>query len=242
MEINPYIFNNKLDEPTLIYTTVSENIGKSEITASCLNFNDECFVLADALKNRAHSETACKLASETSIWGYKLIRQRKFYWADKKLLVKRIFRSVNIAVWQKQRESGFESGIATSLAVAIFGPENIWMGTVGDIQACIYRSDQLILQSKIDTDESGKILKTVGVNRFGLIPQLYIQKFIKNDTLILAVQSLSNFISKEEIGQIVSKLDKFQESLNMAAKQIIKLAKLRGFIGSLAVCMVRRID
>src|SRR3989304_8104996 len=64
-----------------------------------INFSDECFVVADGVSD-IHGEAAAKLAADTAIWGYKHVRQRPFYWADKRRLLKRIFRSSNLTLWQ----------------------------------------------------------------------------------------------------------------------------------------------
>src|SRR3990167_8511195 len=77
-----------------------------------VNYNDECFVICDGVGGLPHGEVASKLACDTAVWAYKLVRQRRTYWKDRKLFLKRIFRTTNITLWQKQREEEFEGGMA----------------------------------------------------------------------------------------------------------------------------------
>jgi serine/threonine protein phosphatase PrpC len=241
MEIDPYLLKSKIDESTLIYASISDGKTGSDIHSSSSHFNDECFVIADSLKTKPNSALACRLACDTAIWGYKLIRQRRFYWADKKLLVRRIFRTVNISLWQKHRESGFESGIAASLIVAIIGPENIWMGTVGDSKALIYRNNQILYESKMDLDNQGKICKSIGPNRFGLTPQLYIQQFIKSDTLVIASNDLFKYLNINELSTVIFETNHNQESLDHAIKSIIDIGKSRGLGDDINLSIIKRI-
>ena len=75
--------------------------------------------------------TAAKLAVDTSLWGYEQIRRRKYYWLDKKKLMKRILRSTNIALYQKQREPHFQQGAYVEGVFCIVGTRAAWIGCVG---------------------------------------------------------------------------------------------------------------
>lgn len=75
--------------------------------------------------------TAAKLAVDTSLWGYEQIRRRKYYWLDKKKLLKRILRSTNIALFQKQREPKFELGAYAEGVLCMIGTRAAWIGCVG---------------------------------------------------------------------------------------------------------------
>lgn len=74
---------------------------------------------------------AAKLAVDTSLWGYEQIRRRKYYWLDKKKLMKRILRSSNIALFQKQREPKFQLGAYVEGVFCIVGVRAAWIGCIG---------------------------------------------------------------------------------------------------------------
>src|SRR3990167_107090 len=136
-----------------------------------INFNDECFVVADGVGGIPHGEVASQLASETAIWAFKHIRQHPYYWEDKKLFMKRIFRSTNLAVWQKRREFGFEEGLATTLLVCIMGEMRYWIGSVGDTRAYIMETYLMRELTTDDLDAQGRLTKAVGFQRLGLKAQ-----------------------------------------------------------------------
>jgi serine/threonine protein phosphatase PrpC len=240
MEIDPYKYRNKIDDSTLLYAIKVDNRNPDQNIIS-ENFSDECFVMAVPVKQKPNGTLASILSCQTAVWGYKLIRQRKFYWSDKRLLIKRIFRSVNIAVWQKQRESGFETGIAASLAVSIIGPENIWIGTVGDNCALIFRDGKLIWESAPDIDGNGVLTKSVGTVRFGLIPSLYSQQFIANDTLILLSQSVRKNIDNIELEKQIGGLENSQDIIDSTVDNILNQVARPVVTDNLGVCIVRRI-
>lgn len=75
--------------------------------------------------------TAAKLAVDTSLWGYEQIRRRKYYFLDRKKLLKRILRTTNIALFQKQRESNFKLGAYVEGVFCNVGTRAAWIGCVG---------------------------------------------------------------------------------------------------------------
>lgn len=75
--------------------------------------------------------TAAKLAVDTSLWGYEQIRRRKYYWLDRKKLLKRILRTTNIALYQKQREPKYALGAYVEGVLCIAGTRAAWVGCVG---------------------------------------------------------------------------------------------------------------
>lgn len=206
-----------------------------------INFNDECFAVTDGVGGMPHGDIAAKLAAETAIWGYKLIRQRRFYWLDKKLLMRRIFRSTNIAVWQKQRESGFEKGMATTLEVLVVGDRNFWLGHVGDSSAWILQQGVCKKLTVDDVDEKGQLTKVVGRDRYGLVPQFASGKFSPNDTLLLATDGLTRYVDAEKIKQCMAGVGTTAEGLSRAVILLLESAKSAGSTDNMTVCIVKRI-
>lgn len=74
---------------------------------------------------------AAKLAVDTSLWGYEQIRRRKYYFLDRKKLLKRILRTTNIALFQKQKESNFKLGAYVEGVLCNVGTRAAWIGCIG---------------------------------------------------------------------------------------------------------------
>lgn len=240
MQIDPITHITNDSDSMILSAQLSSGGEKPDRINYTTNFRDECFVVSESVGGYAHGDTACRLAGDTAVWGYKLIRQRRFYWADKKLLLKRIFRSVNISVWQKKRETGFETGLATTLAVAVIGTKNIWIGSAGDI--CVYhiRAGRIIFRTQPDIDQNGDLTKIIGIQRFGLVPQVHVDQFISEDILVLATNGVSGFFNAEEIVLFTRGLPGAPGEPDRIAGMLIGEARARGSRENAAVCTIIR--
>ena len=198
-----------------------------------INFNDECVVVTDGASKR-HGDIAAKLAAETAMWGYKHIRERPFYWADKKLFLKRIFRSANIAVWQKKREYGFESGLASSLAVAIIGVQRIWVAAVGNSGVLLYRDGLIDVLTPLDS-------KALGLNRFGLVPHVAAERFLARDILLLATDGITNYVSEDQLRATFEVSGNSTDSLTTAITHLLRTAQENGSTDNMTACMIKKV-
>ncbi len=205
------------------------------------HFNDECFVVADGVGGMPHGEVAARLAVETAIWGYKEIRLRETYWSQKRFFLNRIFRSVNIAVWQKHRESGFTGGLASTLLVLITGPRNFFLGSAGDSSAFLYREGKTTKITHDDVDETGNLTKVVGLERFGMVPQVFIDRFEIDDTLLLATDGIGNFVNTDELNKILETNGSTEESLTKSLKLIFEVAQKNGSQDNMTAYLVKRL-
>ncbi len=206
-----------------------------------INFNDECFVVADGLGGMPHGEIAAKFAAETAVWGYKLIRQRRVYWLDKKLLLKRIFRSTNIALWQKQRETGFTKGMGTTLDVVLVGERNFWLGHVGDGSAWMLHERKFAKLTTDDADKEGRLTKVIGAVRYGLTPQRRSGRFVPGDTILLATDGVTRYTSPARLFHILEKSGNTSESLTEAVLAILKSAEAGGSTDNMTACIIKRV-
>ena len=205
------------------------------------NFNDECFVIADGVSTSPHGELAGRLASETAIWAYRHVRHRRFYWADKKLFLKRIFRSANLTVWQKQREKEFKEGLVTTLLVAIIGPQNIWVGSVGDSSAYLHHEGTLTKLTRDEVDESGRLTNAVGLKRLGLIPQIIAKKFFPGDCLLFATDGVTNYVADRDIIAACSGSGDTTKSIDTSVQALLRAAQKRNSTDNMTACMVKRL-
>ncbi len=206
-----------------------------------LFFNDECFVMADGVGEMPHADVAATLACETAIWAYKHIRQRPFYWEDKKRFMKRIFRTVNMTVWQKQRESAFKEGLATTLLVAMIGPQFCWVGTAGDTAAFLWKGQGVTRLTQADKDPFGGLTKALGVRRLGMVPQYAAEKFAPGDMLILATDGVADYIAPQEMAEILSRSGATKESLEAAGREMLSSARAAGSTDDQTVAILKRI-
>lgn len=208
-----------------------------------MNFNDECFILADGVGGMKNGDIAAKIAAETAIWGYKLIRQRPFYWQDKKLLMKRIFRSTNIALWQKKRETGFEEGLATTLEVLVIGDRTFWLGHVGDSSAWFFSGESQTVKklTKDDSDEHGYLTKVVGTQRYGLTPQFATGKFLSGDTILLVSDGVTKVVFPQTLEAIVKESGDSTESLTETVLTLLKKAESQGSTDNMTAILIKRI-
>lgn len=207
-----------------------------------INFNDECIVVSDGVGGLPHGDVAARLGAETAIWGYKLIRQRPFYWADKKLFLKRIFRSANLAVWQKRREYGFEAGLAATLSVAIIGTHNIWVGSAGDSTMMLYRDGLIDVMTPNDLDELGMLTNALGMRRSGLVPHIAIERFLTGDILLLATDGVTQFVSEDQLRATFEVTGNTTDSITTAVIHILHMAEENGSTDNMTACMVKRIS
>jgi PPM family protein phosphatase len=237
----PWELHNQLPKNTILYSSGQLQGIRDNQEDYTGNFNDEFFVVADGVESIPNGEIAAKFAGETAVWAYKQIRTRHFYWQDKKKFIERIFRTSNIAIWQKQRETGFGDGLATTLAVSIIGAYNFWVGTVGDSRIYLYHDHTLNQLTVDDVNDQGILSKMLGIKRYGLIPKYNKGRFMLNDVMLLTTSGLTNFISREEIEDILKNTGNTQEQLDRSTQKIINNAKINGGNGNMSITFIKRI-
>ncbi len=205
------------------------------------NLNDECFIVCDGGGGRAHGDVAAKLACETALWAYRQVRLRRCYWLDKRQLVRRIFRTTNLTVWQKRREPGFEDGLATTLLVAIIGPRAVWVGSAGDSSSFVFHEGQLLRLTRQDRDSQGNVTRALGFVRLGLWPNAAQQRFIAGDTMLLATNGATSVLSTSELSKFLDHAGDTAQSLSEAAEAMLQKAKDNGGTDNMTVCLIKRI-
>ena len=205
------------------------------------NYNDECFVVTDGVSALPHGDVAAKLAAETAVWGYKLVRQRKFYWEDKQKLLRRIVRSVNLAVWSKRKETGFVSGLATTLLVLITGLRNFWVASVGDSSAWLLRAGKLSKLTRDDIDQNGVLTHAVGFQRLGLVAQVATDRFIDGDTLLLASDGLTERLTVRDIEKNMQCAGVTTATVVDVVTDLLETARKKGGQDNMTACLVKKI-
>ncbi len=240
--VDPLAFKTKEPRQSILFAGSQLQGGKESQEDFFINFNDECVVVTDGVEGVPHGDVAATLAAETAIWGYKHIRQRPFYWADKKLFLKRIFRSSNLAVWQKRREHGFEAGLATTLSVAMIGTHAIWVGSVGDSGILLYREGLIDILTPQDVDQMGRLTNAIGLKRLGLVPHIAVEKFLPGDILLLATGGVLNHISEDQLRATFEVSGTTTDSLTTAVVHLLKTAEENGSIDNMTACMIKKVS
>ena len=206
------------------------------------NYNDECFAIADGVGGLPNGDVASRLACETALWAYRHVRTRPYYWDDKRLFLKRIFRTTNITLWQKQREIGFEEGFATTLITLLIGERSFWAGGVGDSR--IYHlggTGKLASLFPDDVDPSGKLTNALGISRYGLVPHVVAKPLSHNDVLLLATDGISRYIDEKVLAKQLAMCGETTQSLTSAVEEILRGAERNGSTDNMTAILIKRI-
>ncbi len=206
-----------------------------------VNFNDECFVVCDGVGGLPHGEVASQLAGDTAVWAYRLVRQRRTYWKDRKLFLKRIFRTTNITLWQKQREEGFEGGMATTMLVCIVIDRRFYIGNVGDSSAFLVRDGMMTKLTTEDIDTSGRLTKAVGTTRYGLAPTVVTGDFLAGDCMILVTDGVARVMDTAKCIEILNRVDQSATQLSDVAVTMLQSCQNQGATDNMTVCLVKRV-
>jgi serine/threonine protein phosphatase PrpC len=203
--------------------------------------NDECFIITDGVASLPHVKEAEKLTRETALWAYNMVRQRPFYWGEKLRFLKRIFRSTNLTLWQKRRDPGFDAGLGSALIVLIAIGDYFWLGSAGNCNSFLFRDGLIDVLTPRDVDDDGMLTKAVGFARHQLIPAMHSEKLLENDIILLATDSIADYVSEDQMRGILEGVGAATESLSIAVDKLICIAKAAGSGDSMSACMVKRI-
>ncbi|GEM_PF-608356 len=238
---DPYILRFKQPKSKILFASSQLQGDRDRQEDYFINFNDECFAIADGVGGIPNAQEAAMFACETAMWGYKHIRLRPGYWKDKRLFIRRIFRSTNISLWQKQREMAYKDGMATTLLVCVIGVRTVWLGSVGDSRAYLYHDHRLIRLTEDDIDENGTLTKAVGVVRYGLMPQYVAKEFLVGDSLILVTDGVSRFMSDTDISNVVESVGVTAQSLSDAVVELFGKATRKGSTDNMTAILIKRV-
>ncbi len=228
-------------QETLLFSGSQLTGPKASQEDSLAHFGDECFIVADGVGSLPHGQYAAQLSTETALWAYKVVRAKPFYWSEKPELLKRIFRSTNLTLWQKRREKGFEQGLASALIVLLIGPDNFWVGSAGNCTAFLYREGLIDILNNHDIDDEGFLTKAVGFGRSQLIPERRSEKFIRDDTILLATDGVTNFVSEDQMRVLFEQTDATQKSIDDAVIKLLQTAQANGSDDNMTAYMIKRV-
>lgn len=236
------LFLHKRQPQTSLIFAASQLQGTRETQEDYfVNFNDECFVVCDGVGGLPHGEVASQLAGDTAVWAYKLVRQRHAYWKDRKLFLKRIFRTTNITLWQKQREENFMDGMATTMLVAIIIDHRYYIGNVGDSSAFLVHDGVMTKLTTADVDEAGRLTKCMGTTRYGLEPAVIVGDLLPGDYLLLVTDGVGREIDTDKCMTYFTQVEQEAIQLSDAAVAMLHSCQDQGVTDNMTVCLVKRI-
>ncbi len=206
-----------------------------------VNFNDECFVVCDGVGGLPHGEVAARLAGDTAAWAYRLVRQRHTYWKDRKNLLRRMFRTTNITVWQKQREEGFTDGMATTMLVAIIIDRHFYIGNAGDSSAFLVRDGHMMKLTTEDVDSSGRLTKAMGTTRYGLTPRVTTGDFLPGDCMMLMTDGVAREMDEDKCINLLQGIRESAPQLSDVAVNMLRCAQEQGATDNMTVCLIKRV-
>lgn len=207
MRGEPNPFEVTTDPPASVVRAAFIRNGDPDKEEECRgdSYSDEFFVLSSAVPTLPNGREAARLSVKTAVWGYRNIRQKHFYWNDKQKLIFRIFKSTNIRLWQKTRDSGFEDGLATSMVLAIISVRNVWIGSIGDCRGYVIRDGRIFRRTEPDTDHTGALTDMVGLKRYGTIPRQFSLKMDDGDVILLVNHQTAKLLDEEILAGLTKK-------------------------------------
>jgi protein phosphatase len=237
---DPYALKNDTPKETVLFA-LHQELGTRDTQQDYFSrFIDECFVLADGVGSLPNGDVAAKLACDTAIWAYKHIRQHRYYWSDKKLFMKRIYRSTNLAVWQKHREEGFEGGLATTLLVLMVGPKHVWLGNAGDSSAWVLHEGEITKLTKENHDFEQIPANALGIVRLGLVPEFVTMPFEEEDVLLLTTAGAGDYLTSQDIQTCMTSCGDGAESMKGAVTALLAAARTNGSEDNMSAVLVKR--
>ena len=85
------------------------------------------------------------------------------------------------------------------------------------------------------------LTKAVGFARKQLIPATHSEKLLENDIILLASDSVANYVSEDQMRGILENAGTTHESLQIAVDKLADTAKSVGSVDAMSVCIVKRI-
>lgn len=238
---DPLFVRNQQPQTSLLFAASQLQGTRESQEDYFVNFNDECFVVCDGVGGLPHGEVASELAGDTAVWAYRHVRQRRTYWLDKKLFLKRIFRSTNITLWQKQREPGFEDGMGTTMLVCIVSDRRFYIGNVGDSAAFLMHDREMTKVTHEDRDSEGRLTKVVGTTRYGLAPSIVSGDFLAGDSMILVTDGVARVMESMKCSEFFEHVEKDARQLSDAATSILQFAESQNVTDNMTVCLIKRV-
>ncbi len=201
--------------------------------------SDHIFVIADGIGGLPHGDVASALTVESAVWAVRLGKQKPSEWKEKRLLVQKMIRFINLRVYNKRKDEGFALGLGSTMSLLFFAEKNFYICHVGDSRIYLFRNQSIVLLTPIHRDSHGYITRAIGIDPNPPEMFFYSDRFRPNDMFILATDGVVDVVSEQEIHDVVSRVENTQESLQDAAKTLCFLAEHHRNTDNMTVCIVK---
>lgn len=208
------------------------------------------FIVADGMGGHAVGEKASVKASR----DIPLLFQK---YADEgpATALRKAFSEANFSIYTIGQENPEFKGLGTTGSMLVLRPDGAWIGHVGDSRIYRIRDDHIeqltfdhsyvwemarrmrISPDKVKGVKSNVIIRSLGPESMVNVDVEGPHPLRPNDTFVLCSDGLSNLVSEQEIGLIVSALPPKE-----ACQLLIDFANLRGGPDNITVIIVRVLD
>ena len=214
----------------------------------------QLYMLADGMGGYNGGEIASKLAIQ-SAKNY-IENNFKEIEKDKDSIIQLIGSSIeyaNMVVYEKAKENKELSGMGTTLEVCLIYNNRAFIGHVGDSRIYRIRKEfmrkltqdhsyvqKLVKDGTITQEEAAHhpqknmLMKALGCNAF-VEPDVMVKGFLKDDTLIMNSDGLTNLVSQEEIFKEAKK------NIEQATKNLVQMANDNGGYDNITVIIIKNI-
>lgn len=195
------------------------------------SFLDECFVVAEDEPHSPNAGPAAALCTETLLWGYRLIRERPFYWQDKKKLLRRMMRAANITLFKQHNR-------AAVAAAAIPGENRCWIARCGPTSVYLFdgkRAARIGMTPGVEHDT----VSALGLTRYAEPEPALTCDFIPGHVLLIATPSVAAMATVGTVKGWLENAGSTQDSLRETAQRIIRDTLTRTGRGAAAAILKR---
>lgn len=220
---------------------------------SSKNENYELYILADGMGGYAGGEVASRMATENVVKYIESNFDITFLTDEDLLkLVGGAVEFANMIVNEKKIDESMYGQMGSTIEVLLVVKDRMYIAHAGDSR--IYRmrngkirqltKDHSYVQKLIDDgtikeEESklhpqrNKITKAVGIKKL-VEPDVFVQRFIRFDKVIMCTDGLYEYIEKDEIKEIIERNTKNPE------EELIKIAKSRGGSDNITLIIIKK--
>lgn len=171
----------------VVFATKALTSGLPTGSVFCQSLLDHCVFCVDGPD----------LAMETVVWGYKKMGQQPRYQSEKLFLMRRLFRTTNLTLWQSRQAGQLPEDLRVSMTAAFFSDNLVYLGSAGTNSVYLYRNGVIAQLITPDVDEKGRLLRSLGVERYGFMPELTREKLTHGDVLVGLTVGLAGLLSED---------------------------------------------
>lgn len=158
--------------------------GKYETSDWIGHFDEECDILVSVPPGEPENLQLPEFIGDTALMCYRHLRRRKSYWQDKRLFMKRLFKTVQMAVQRKILKYKIHNII--SISVIIIGQRRFWIGSVGTNGIYVFLDDNLLYNNS-DSRYQDPDLRNFLYRKHNFVHPKYLSRVFKSGSALLVM-------------------------------------------------------